>query len=200
LSAAGARGNAQRIVTFDVPGADMTANSYGGTHPGTINIDGTVTGNYLDAKGVYRGFVRESDGHITTFDAPGADLTNNGSHGTSPVSINDLGAIAGYYANRKGNYHGFIRTCCGNHLAHYPRLVRIDTQTLAVLRSCQRHFGHLGSSDFQTSVASDPGARGLNTELLCCDRCAGSAAGQHNLSAISISRLSATAWFSFKQL
>jgi hypothetical protein len=45
---------------------------------------------------------------FTTFEAPGA---NTGPYnGTSPTSINDLGAITGYYADANSVSHGFLRS------------------------------------------------------------------------------------------
>jgi hypothetical protein len=46
--------------------------------------------------------LREANGTITSFDPPG-------SVDTSPVSINNAGAIAGHYNTADGGGHGFVR-------------------------------------------------------------------------------------------
>jgi hypothetical protein len=106
------KGDAQ-FITFDAPGADLTANDYNGTYPSSINDFGVVTGSVIDTNFVYRGFVRSPSGKITTFDAPGADTTPGSYNGTVPNSINDLGEITGYYADVSGLVHGFLRSANG---------------------------------------------------------------------------------------
>jgi hypothetical protein len=59
---------------------------------------------------VYHGFLRSPEGRFTTFEAPGADTTAGSFNGTSPNSINDLGAITGNYADANGFSHGFLRS------------------------------------------------------------------------------------------
>ena len=61
------------ITTFDAPGAGTGA--FQGTFTGfldCINPEGVMVGYYLDASNLYHGYVRASDGNVTTFDAPGA--------------------------------------------------------------------------------------------------------------------------------
>jgi len=58
--------------------------------------------------GINHGFVRSASGHIATFDAPG------GTGGTFARSINDQGAIAGYYTDAKNVNHGFVRDAQGH--------------------------------------------------------------------------------------
>ena len=53
------------------------------------------------------GFVRDSDGNITTFDVPG-------SIGTYSRSINPTGAITGLYYDASDVVHGFVRDSNGN--------------------------------------------------------------------------------------
>jgi hypothetical protein len=97
------------IVTFDAPGADTTTNDFNGTFATGMNNWGAVTGYYVDANNVYHGFLRSPEGKFITFEAPGADTTPGSFDGTSPVSINDLGAITGWYSDTKGFNHGFLR-------------------------------------------------------------------------------------------
>jgi hypothetical protein len=78
------------------------------SEPQWISIDqaGDITGAYWDAVG-YHGFVRNPHGTITSFDPPKSTFT-------SPTSINDGGAIAGYYFTSAGQGPGvgFIRVPC----------------------------------------------------------------------------------------
>jgi uncharacterized membrane protein len=73
---------AQTFVAFDVPGALDT-------FPMSINSAGQITGFYMDSINQYRGFRRQPDGVIITFDAPGRGFF------TRPMSINSKGEIAG---------------------------------------------------------------------------------------------------------
>jgi hypothetical protein len=82
-----------QVTIFDAPGAS------GGTFPRSINPKGEVTGYYF-ASNTYHGFVRDSDGTITMFDASAG--------ATMPVSINPGGEITGSYQNASG-LHGFVR-------------------------------------------------------------------------------------------
>jgi hypothetical protein len=52
-----------------------------------INPAGTTVGVYVDASNVIHGFVRDPNGAITPFDAPGAN------QGTWGYNINPAGAI-----------------------------------------------------------------------------------------------------------
>lgn len=112
-------------ITFDAPGAGNTNNvsvlqdpfnlqgtgCYFFSDCGvTLNDSGTVTGDFLDANNVYHGFVRYRDGKITAFDAPGADTTANDFNGTFPNSISDSGVITGFYVDKNGGTHGFLRS------------------------------------------------------------------------------------------
>ena len=84
------------FVTFDVPGNLPT-------EPSAINANGDVTGQYVDAGGNGHGFLRTSNGTITTFDAPGAILATFG----RSIDTND--DIAGFCLDTSGHYHGFLR-------------------------------------------------------------------------------------------
>jgi hypothetical protein len=76
--------------------------------PANINAQGAVTGNYVDASDVNHGFVRGTDGAITTFDAPGAG-TGPG-QGTIPLCNNPVDAITGDYLDASDVFHGFLRS------------------------------------------------------------------------------------------
>jgi len=72
-------------VSFSVPGSV-------GTYPMSMNASMTVTGYYYVANvtpTLVRGFVREADGAITTFDVEGLEWT-------IPESINSAGDIIGF--------------------------------------------------------------------------------------------------------
>jgi hypothetical protein len=66
--------------------------------------DGDITGSYTDAAGVQHGFVRNQYGTITSFDPTEGKQT-------TATSINDAGAVAGFYHYNKGAGPpaGFIR-------------------------------------------------------------------------------------------
>ena len=54
------------------------------------------------------GFVRASNGTITTFDVPGA--SHNAFQKTIPEGINAPGDVTGYYQDTSGVNRGFLRT------------------------------------------------------------------------------------------
>jgi hypothetical protein len=96
------------ITVFDAPGA--------GTGPGQgtiffspeiLNNDGEIAGHYVDSGGVSHGFLRDENGVITTFDAPGAG-TGNG-QGTFSFAISQGGQITGFYFDGTNANHGFLR-------------------------------------------------------------------------------------------
>ena len=98
------------FTTFSVPGA---TESELGTLPLSINQAGAVTGVFEtgDRRALNverRGFLRHPDGTVIAFDVPGSKGSDIG---TSPVSINDAGEIAGVYENIDMNFrrHGFLR-------------------------------------------------------------------------------------------
>jgi hypothetical protein len=107
-----------RIITFDAPGAGKgpgpTSPPCFGACPGTVavnaNAEGAVVGYYVDDSNLFHGFVRCPDGHIETFDAPGAGSIPGSGQGTVAYSINAEGAIAGQFQDEKYRYHGFLRS------------------------------------------------------------------------------------------
>ena len=46
-----------KFLTFDAPGADLTANDFNGTFPVSINDAGIVSGFYIDANNVFHSFL-----------------------------------------------------------------------------------------------------------------------------------------------
>src|SRR6266567_8050559 len=92
---------AQTITSFDVPGA------VNGTLAFAINPAGAITGTYFDANFVPHGFLRAHNGSFTTFDAPGASITE-------ATSINPAGAITGFYFDANFVPHGFLRAHNGS--------------------------------------------------------------------------------------
>ena len=77
------------------------------------NAGGAITGYYNEANLVIRGFVREPDGKITSFDPPG-------SISTRALSINSRGAITGYYQEANMRVHGFVQRAGGTILSFDP--------------------------------------------------------------------------------
>jgi hypothetical protein len=89
-------GDYQRI---DVPGAAATAVL-------GINNHGQMVGSYIDAQGTYHGFLRDSNGAVTTLpEAPGADAASGG---TQPASINERRQIVGLAYDSQGGSRAFL--------------------------------------------------------------------------------------------
>jgi hypothetical protein len=98
------------FVTFDAPGAGTTPFSFPaqGTFANNLNPASPITGDYVDANSASHGYVRATNGVITTFDAPGAGT--GAGQGTTPTYNDPSGGIAGYYIDASGVNHGFLRT------------------------------------------------------------------------------------------
>jgi len=80
----------------------------------SINTAGEIAGTYTDASGGRHGFVRATDGTITSFDGPGAAATGTAIiDGTFGFSINTNGDIAGTYLDAGSVIHGFVRAADG---------------------------------------------------------------------------------------
>ncbi len=92
------------ILTLLLPGFPVKGFSLTLPHLMSIDQAGDVTGSYTDAAGAQHGFVRNPYGTITSFDPPEGKQT-------TVTSINDGGAIAGFYqySSRGGSPVGFIR-------------------------------------------------------------------------------------------
>jgi len=88
------------FTSFDAPSAGT--GQFQGTFAFSINPAKAIAGYYVDASYVPHGYVRDADGTITAFDAPGAQ-------GTFAYSINPAGVIEGYYVDASGVAHGYVR-------------------------------------------------------------------------------------------
>jgi hypothetical protein len=106
-------GHAAKTIGFEAPGAATTTSTFCAPACGTIalanNAEGAIVGYYTDPNVVPHGFVRSPDGHILSFDAPGADLGADLNQGTAAYSINDWGLIAGEFEDSSNVFHGFLR-------------------------------------------------------------------------------------------
>jgi hypothetical protein len=74
--------------------------------PSGINPSGTITGSFNDGLNIDHGFLRTSNGTLTTFDVPGAGTGFN--QGTLPLGINPAGMIFGTYFDAMSVPHGFL--------------------------------------------------------------------------------------------
>lgn len=77
------------------------------TFSAAINPPGQIAGYDNDYRSIYHGVLRDQDGTITLFDAPGAGTGSN--QGTLPMAITPNGVIAGFYRDGHGFDHGFLR-------------------------------------------------------------------------------------------
>jgi predicted membrane protein len=93
------------ITIFEVPGKRKSGQ---GTLAQSVNASGVIAGYYVDAASLFHGFVRSSNGTITTFEAPGAG--RGALQGTAAYGINAEGNIAGGYTDASTVFHGFLRT------------------------------------------------------------------------------------------
>ncbi len=104
-----------KLIEFDAPNAGKVYSTTAacqpacGTQAFANNSVGTVVGYYTDKDVVPHAFIRTPDGHITSFDAPGAGTGAFLDQGTVAYSINDLGVIAGLFQDSEYVYHGFVR-------------------------------------------------------------------------------------------
>jgi hypothetical protein len=81
--------------------------------PSGITPAGVITGSFNDGFSINHGFLRATDGTVTTFDAPGAGT--GFVQGTAPLGITPGGVIMGLYRDSNYVYHGFLffpQHCC----------------------------------------------------------------------------------------
>lgn len=95
-----------KIITFDAPGAGTGAGQ--GTFAYIIQRE-WIAGNYIDANGVYHGFLRAPDGAITKFDVPGAG-TGAGQGTIEVKGMTPALEIVGTNMDANNVFHGFLRT------------------------------------------------------------------------------------------
>jgi autotransporter-associated beta strand protein len=74
--------------------------------PSGITPAKAITGSFNDGFAAKHGFLRESDGRVTSFDVPGAGTGFN--QGTVPLGITPAGLIMGLYIDAKYRPHGFF--------------------------------------------------------------------------------------------
>ena len=103
------RSNQGVIAVFDAPGAGTGPGqgTFPFNSPQLINPNGASTGFYTDSVGALHGFVRDDNGVITTFDAPGAGTAAG--QGTQSFAISPKGEITGFYFDAASVFHGFVR-------------------------------------------------------------------------------------------
>lgn len=105
-----------KFTTWIGPDACTGNGSEGCYGSGATNINafGIVVGGYEDNEGnfVHHGLVRNLDGKLKTFDAPGAGTGSYQGTGCPGcyLGLNQLGAIAGTYIDANSVQHGFLRT------------------------------------------------------------------------------------------
>ncbi|MGA9795158.1 MAG: hypothetical protein WBQ17_06425 [Rhizomicrobium sp.] len=88
------------ITRFD-PAGSIATESTG------IDSKGEIAGTFLLSGSVQRGFIRKVSGNFTTFEAPHSG--SNDGDGTDVLAINPAGAVAGFFADKSGAHHGFVR-------------------------------------------------------------------------------------------
>ena len=101
------------ITTIDEPNAG--ASTAEGTVVFGINASGGMTGAYADQAGVAHGFV-DVNGTFTSFDAfneTGLSPKFGWFQGTSGISIDSAGDVAGAFIDSNNAYHGFVRSAAG---------------------------------------------------------------------------------------
>lgn len=102
------------LTTIDALVGQVPMNGEG-TYATVINNAGIVAGHVLDLSHLLHGFIRDTSGVVTLFDAP---IPGGGqSSGTLVSAINSSGAVAGTANDGGGNAHGYIRDSQGTFTA-----------------------------------------------------------------------------------
>ena len=105
-----------KFTTWIGPDACTGNDSEGcfGSGASNINAFGIVAGGFEDNSGnfVHHGYVRNAEGKLKTFDAPGAGTGSYQGTGCPGcfLGLNQLGAIAGIYIDANSANHGFVRS------------------------------------------------------------------------------------------
>jgi hypothetical protein len=148
---------------FDAPGAAQ------GTSPTSINLEGTITGQFTDTNGEIHGFLRAANGAFTTFDVPFGNV-----YGTVPFSISLTGAITGYFNDVNGVSHGFLRAPNGviatfdapGALFTYPAAISLSGEVAGFLFDANFvEHGFIRTPNGNLSTFDAPGASGGTTPL-----------------------------------
>lgn len=107
------------FVLFDAPdaGTEGAAGNYQGTLATAINNGGDISGIYTDANNQQHGFLRDKNGNLTEFEAPGS----SGRLLAYAFSINDNGEISGFYSDVVGATHGLLRKRDGTLISFDPQ-------------------------------------------------------------------------------
>ena len=93
--------HAGAYTVIDYPGAAVT--SIDGINNKGQMVGAYGTGGYVLGWDAWNGFLTDSSGTFTSFDAPLASAPV-----TRPLSINDKGEIAGFYTDVNATYFGFV--------------------------------------------------------------------------------------------
>jgi hypothetical protein len=98
------------FTMFDAPHAGKGSGQ--GTFAGSLSPSGgVISGWYLDATGMYHSFLRAGNGAITEFDVPAAATGPGlGTETAWAQCVNSAGAITGYYFDKNGAGHGYVRS------------------------------------------------------------------------------------------
>lgn len=101
------------ITTFDVPGAGVLPRR--GTFANSIAPNSAIAGFTRDdtpggrgANGARRAFVRDKDGGVIIFDAPGAGT--GPFQGTRAYALNPSGTVTGWYIGADNVVHAYVRS------------------------------------------------------------------------------------------
>jgi hypothetical protein len=112
-SSAFLRSNQGTFTTFSIAGALFANIGQFGPPGSSLNPGRTGTGFYFDPNTIAHGFVSDSSGTITTFDAPGAGTAVGSGQGTYSLAINPAGEVTGYFLDTDFFSHGFFRDSHG---------------------------------------------------------------------------------------
>src|SRR5262249_61064056 len=115
------------------------------TYTRSINAAGSIAGYYTDAEQSH-GYVRSPDGTITTFDP-------EGSLGTQAESIDNNGAITGFYQKQYDQLSGFVRYANGRIITFNP------SQSYATYPMSIDARGRI--TGFYYTAVGDPGQHGF---------------------------------------
>ena len=138
----------EQLPSFDVPRDKC------GTDPWSMNRKVVITGNFGDEKCNFHGFVRASDGSITTFDVPKSTET-------TPLAISDKGAIAGFYNVCNSGceeLHGYVRNKNGKFTKFDPH------KSMQTIPESVNGVGDIAGSFKGTRYRSPTVLFGRNTE------------------------------------